>query len=93
MNILELELKDMPSDLRKLVQGRINNLKSYNYRVLKCTKETTSNDYITYKVYSITNNTLFLNTKDVLDKESMVEENVICLRDLQEFNKLIQGEA
>ncbi|WP_286909260.1 hypothetical protein [Clostridium sp. UBA1652] len=93
MNILELELKDMPEDLRKLVQGRINNLKSYNYRVLKCTKETTSNGYITFKVYSITNNTLYLNTKDNLNKESIVDENVICLRDLQEFNKLIQGEA
>jgi len=90
MNIKELELTEMPSDLKKLVQGRINNLKSYNYRVLKCTKETTSNGYITFKVYSITNNTLYLNTKDNLNKESMVEENVICLRDLKEFNKLLE---
>jgi hypothetical protein len=91
MKIEKLELKDMPSDLQSLVENRIRNLKSYNYRVLKCVKETTSNGYITFKVYSITNNTLYLNTKDNLNKESIVDENVICLRDLKEFNLLLEG--
>lgn len=91
MKIEKLELKDMPSDLQSLVENRIRNLKSYNYRVLKCVKETTSNGYVTFKIYSITNNTLYLNTKDNLNKESIVDENVICLRDLKEFNLLLEG--
>ncbi|WP_315112988.1 hypothetical protein [Clostridium intestinale] len=94
MVITEIQINQLTETLEEKIKDKQDNLKEYNFRILKCTKEVSSNGYITYKVYYRTDNILYLLTEDYLQDRFLhiQKENAITIRDLELFLKFVEGE-
>lgn len=95
MVITELQISDLPETLEEKIKDKQDNLKEYNFRLLKCTKEVSKNGYITYKVYYRTDNIIYLLSEDYLQDRFLhvQKESAITLRDLKLFLELMEGEV